>query len=34
MLTIHIDQKKYNDHIILENIKINIDKPGIYGVIR
>ncbi|MBS7230318.1 ABC transporter ATP-binding protein [Flavobacterium psychroterrae] len=33
MLTIHIDQKKYNDHIILENIKINIDKPGIYGVI-
>lgn len=33
MLTIHIDQKKYNDKIILENIKINIDKPGIYGVI-
>lgn len=33
MLTIHIDQKKYSDRIILENIKINIDKPGIYGVI-
>lgn len=33
MLTIHIDQKKYSDKIILENIKINIDKPGIYGVI-
>ena len=33
MLTIHIDQKKYSDKIILENIKINIDKPGIYGII-
>lgn len=33
MLTIHIDQKKYADKIILENIKINIEKPGIYGVI-
>lgn len=33
MLTIHIDQKKYSDKIILENIKININKPGIYGVI-
>jgi len=33
MLKIQIDQKKYGDKIILEDIKINIDKPGIYGVI-
>ena len=33
MLTIHNKQKKYSDRTILENIKINIDKPGIYGVI-
>ncbi len=33
MLKIQIDQKKYGDKIILENIKINIDQPGIYGVI-
>lgn len=33
MLKIQIDQKKYGDKIILENIKINIDEPGIYGVI-
>lgn len=33
MLTICIDQKKYGDKVILENIKIEIDKPGVYGVI-
>jgi len=33
MLKIEIDQKKYGDKLILENIKINIEKPGIYGVI-
>lgn len=33
MLKIQIDQKKYGDKIILEDIKINIDQPGIYGVI-
>lgn len=33
MLKIQIDQKKYNDKLILENIKINIETPGIYGVI-
>lgn len=33
MLTICIDEKKYGNKIILEDIKINIDKPGIYGVI-
>ncbi|CAM3580749.1 ABC transporter ATP-binding protein [Flavobacterium chungbukense] len=33
MLKIQIDQKKYGDKIILDDIKINIDKPGIYGVI-
>lgn len=33
MLKIQIDQKKYGDKLILENIKINIEKPGIYGMI-
>lgn len=33
MLTIQIDQKKYSDKLILDGIKINIEKPGIYGVI-
>lgn len=33
MLTICIDQKKYGDKVILENIKIEIDQPGVYGVI-
>lgn len=33
MLKIQIDQKKYGDKMILENIKININQPGIYGVI-
>ncbi|MNL28691.1 ABC transporter ATP-binding protein YtrB [compost metagenome] len=33
MLKIQIDQKKYSDKLILEDIKINIEKPGIYGVI-
>ena len=33
MLKIIIDQKKYKDKSILENINISIDQPGIYGVI-
>jgi ABC-2 type transport system ATP-binding protein len=32
MLTIQIDQKKYGNVSILEDIKIKIEKPGIYGV--
>ncbi|MBZ4035920.1 ATP-binding cassette domain-containing protein [Flavobacterium sp. 17A] len=33
MLKIKIDQKKYSDKLVLEDIKIDIEKPGIYGVI-
>lgn len=33
MLTIQIDQKKYGNISILEDIKIDIDQPGIYGVV-
>ncbi|MFB9078243.1 ATP-binding cassette domain-containing protein [Flavobacterium procerum] len=33
MLKITIDQKKYKDKSILENINIVINQPGIYGVI-
>lgn len=33
MLKIIIDQKKFKDKSILENINISIDQPGIYGVI-
>ncbi len=33
MLTINIKEKKYYDHVILENISIHIDKAGIYGLV-
>ena len=33
MLKIQIDQKKYGSKLILEDIEIHIEKPGIYGVI-
>ncbi|MCC9016531.1 ATP-binding cassette domain-containing protein [Flavobacterium lipolyticum] len=33
MLIININQKKYNDKIVLQDININIDSPGIYGII-
>ncbi|MFD2942557.1 ATP-binding cassette domain-containing protein [Flavobacterium notoginsengisoli] len=33
MLKIIIDQKKYKDKSILENIDVSIDRPGIYGII-
>lgn len=33
MLKILIDQKKYKDKLILENINITIEQSGIYGVI-
>lgn len=33
MLKLTIEQKKYKDKLILENININIDQFGIYGVI-
>jgi len=33
MLTIDIIEKKYSNHLILKNVKINIDKTGIYGLV-
>lgn len=33
MLKIQIDKKKYGDKLVLEDIKINIERPGIYGII-
>jgi ABC-2 type transport system ATP-binding protein len=33
MLHIKIDQKKYSDKVILENVAINISQNGIYGIV-
>lgn len=33
MLTIQIEKKKYGNKSVLEDIKINIGQPGIYGVV-
>lgn len=33
MLKIDIKEKKFGENLILNNVSINIDKPGIYGVI-
>ncbi|MDR0228782.1 MAG: ATP-binding cassette domain-containing protein [Flavobacteriaceae bacterium] len=33
MLKVKIEQKEYGDHIVLKNVLLEIDTPGIYGVI-
>jgi len=33
MLNINIIEKKYSNEVVLKDLKINIDKPGIYGIV-
>src|SRR5690606_29061671 len=33
MLDINIIEKSYSNEVVLKDLKINIDKPGIYGII-
>ena len=33
MLAINIKEKKFTQEILLKNITINIDKPGIFGLV-